>query len=80
MPTVQITITIQVHNYSEIVTNQKGSFWGACTSIPLLGSLIKYFVDRRIEKEVREKVIALMPSQLETRLLDRGVRATVHIS
>lgn len=80
----QLKIEIEVKNYEQVVSNDRGRFLGTMTKAPLVNSLVKGKVDQTIEEEVKKNLEQALPENLTRELTkglhERGVEASVNVS
>jgi hypothetical protein len=79
MPILNLTITIDVDNYQEIVRDAKGEFMAFLAGVPLLNWPITHRVDSLIVDEVKSALIKQMGPKVEEKLAARGVQAKVRV-
>ena len=80
MPVIQLTITIEVENYQEIVTKKRGEFLGFLAGVPIVKWPITSHVDSLIAEEVKLALIAQIGDKVEQKLAMRGIRARVEVT
>jgi hypothetical protein len=77
MPTIDISLEVKIHNYTEIAANKSGAFAAFLAGIPLAGFLVESKIDSELVKQVKEKLGIEVSKALQNELSNQGVNASV---